>query len=111
MSTYRFLQDAYVNGYYYLAGSSAATADVSPTSTVPNTLPIGWKPNGNVDPLDANAVTAFYALGPQPLGLVRGSFQLVAAPTTYWKATPITGSDAMSYSLTGLGDALTPICM
>jgi hypothetical protein len=110
MSTYRFLEDAYVNGYYYLAGSSAATADVAATSTIPNTLPIGWKPNPNVDPLDANAVAAFYAMGPQLLGLVRGSFQLVAPPVTYWKGTPIAGSDAMSYQLQGLGINLAPIC-
>jgi hypothetical protein len=76
MSAYRFLQDAYIGDRYYEAGTIYSTADVG------GTLPIGWEPNGNVEPLDGDAVTAFYNAGPSP---------------PQWK-------------LTGLGASKAPIC-
>jgi hypothetical protein len=100
MAAYRFLQDASVGQFYYPAGTIASTADVG------GTLPVGWPPNGAVDPLDATAVTAFYALGPQPLGLVRPQWvgQPVTPPITRWVATIL--PHATSYSLSGLGAGL-----
>jgi hypothetical protein len=60
-----------------------------------------------VDPLDTPAVNAFYAQGPQLLGLVRGTFGFVGAPATYWNPTVVAGS--LKWSLTGLGVGLVPI--
>jgi hypothetical protein len=99
MSQYRFLQDASVGQLYYEAGTIASTADVG------GTLPSGWKPNGDVDPLDTAAVNAFWAMGPQPLGLVRAQFstQAVNPPVTAWIATP---GPVTSWRLTGLGAGL-----
>ena len=80
MSTYRFLQDHYVNGVTYLAGTTAATFDAG------GTLPTGWLPSGAVDPLDAPAVNAFYAVGPQVCGSIKTQWSglSVAAPVTRW---------------------------
>ena len=105
MSRYRFQQDAYIGGLYFTAGSVAATADVG------GLLPTGWVPGPYVDPLDTAAVNAFYAAGPKPLIFQFGtlSFQ-VSPPKTYWQSAAIPGSGAMSYSLTGLGIGLPPIC-
>jgi hypothetical protein len=100
MSSYRFLQDAYVAGRYYHAGDTASTADVG------GSLPANWKPNPNVDPLDAAAVTAFFNVGPQPLGLVRSQFQFVSPPVTRWVETPV--ASGCQWSLTGLGAGLGP---
>ena len=107
MSLYRFLEDASVGQNYYQAGTQASTQDVG------GTLPTGWIPNGNIDPLDAGALAAFYAKGPQPLGLVRPQFSTISVvpPTTYWKATVIAGSAVLQWSLTGLGVGLPPISM
>jgi hypothetical protein len=105
VSTYRFLQSAYVNNQYFQAGSTASTADVG------GLLPTGWVPGPYVDPLDVAATNAFYAAGPKPLVFQFGtlSFQ-VSPPKTSWIAAVIPGSPAMSYSLTGLGIGLSPIC-
>ena len=86
MASYRFLQDAYVNGFYITAGDVASTADVG------GTLPINFLPPAACDPLDASAVAAFFAAGVQLLTLVR------TAPATYW--APVANDQ---YSLTGLG--------
>jgi hypothetical protein len=64
VSTYRFLQDRSIGGIYYLAGTTAATADVG------GTLPTGWVPSGQVDPLDPQAVEDFFNAGedrPEPV--------------------------------------------
>jgi hypothetical protein len=106
MSAYRFFQSAYVANQYFPAGTVAATADVG------GLFPTGWVPGPYVDPLDTAAVNALYAAGPQLLLTFQFgtlSFQ-VRPPATYWKATAIPGSPAMSYSLTGLGIGLSPIC-
>jgi hypothetical protein len=102
MSQYRFLQDASVGQFYYPAGTIALTADVG------GTLPTNWLPNGDVEPLDTAAVTAFYNRGPQSLGLVRAQFttQAVNVPVTYWLATP---GAVTKWQLQGLGASLAPI--
>jgi hypothetical protein len=105
MSSYRFFQDHSIGGNYYPAGTTASTSDVG------GTLPVGFVPTPACDPLDASALAAFYAVGPQLLLTFQFgtlSFQ-VRPPATYWKATPI-GSGAASYQLTGLGASLSPIC-
>jgi hypothetical protein len=106
VSTYRFFQDAYVANQYFPAGSTAATSDVG------GLLPAGWVPGPYVDPLDTAAVNAFYAAGVQQLLTSQfGTLSFQVRPiATYWKATAIPGSPAMSYQLTGLGQALSPIC-
>jgi hypothetical protein len=103
MATYRMLQDHYVANQLLLTGTIQSTADVG------GVLPTNWKPSANVEPLDAAAVSAFYALGPQPLGLVRQQYDelLMSPPVTFWKATNVGG--LKSYSLTGLGAGLAPI--
>ena len=68
MAQYRFLEDAFVGQIFYQAGTTASTADVG------GTLPTGWIPNNNVDPLDSPATVAFYNAGPQQCGLVRDQF-------------------------------------
>lgn len=96
MSTYRFLHDHYVNGFTYLAGTTGATADAG------GTLPIGWVPSGSVDPIDTNAVNAFWQAGVQMPGLIRAQWSglPVAAPVTRW--VPIAQPNpTMLYQLTG----------
>jgi hypothetical protein len=100
MSQYRFLQDHYVNGVYYQAGTIASTFDVG------GSLPTGWQPSGAVDPLDEAAVTAFYAMGPQ----IRASVGIaIARPVTYWTPNPnptLPGNAGREFVLTGLGAGL-----
>jgi hypothetical protein len=102
---FRFLSDHWIANRYYFAGETASTADVG------GTLPTGWVPSNNVEPLDTPAVAAFYAQGPQQLGLVRGHWTglPVAQPTTFWQSTPIPG--ARRWQLTGLGVGQPAICM
>ena len=88
MALYRMLQAHDIGGVYYEAGSIAS-------------LPADWTPTPNVEPLDTDALTAFYAAGPTQRG---GGGQ------TYWLASPVPGnSSCMSYQLTGLGAGLPPI--
>jgi hypothetical protein len=104
MARYRWLQDGVgPSGQYFNAGDIASTADVG------GTLPANWVPPPAVDPLDTAAVNAFYAAGPQLLGLVRQqwSTQPVSPPTTYWRQLPGT----RMWQLTGLGAGLAPIGM
>jgi hypothetical protein len=100
MSSYRFLEDHSIGSFYYPAGTTAATADVG------GTLPAGWTPTPNVDPLDAPAVAAFFAQGPVKCGpvIAQWSYQSVGPPVTYW-AKQSNGE----YALTGLGSALSPL--
>jgi hypothetical protein len=101
MSTYRFLQDHYVNGVAYLAGTTAATYDVG------GTLPVGWVPTGQVDPLDTAAVNAFWAAGPQLTGSIRTQWSnlAVAPPLTRWVDRVIPNL-YREYVLNGLGTGL-----
>jgi hypothetical protein len=100
VSQYRFLSDHSIGGQYYQAGTTAFTADV-----VGGTLPIGWVPSGNSEPLDGAALTAFYAAGPQDVGAVitRWVGISVNAPVTRW----VSAAGGL-FALTGLGAALPP---
>jgi hypothetical protein len=96
MSVYRMLQAHCIAGVYFDAGSIASTADVG------GTLPTNWVPTPNVEPLDTAAVNAFYAAGPTGRG---------GGGSTYWLASSVPGNPlVMSYSLTGLGTGLPPVC-
>jgi hypothetical protein len=101
MSTYRFLQDHYVNGVTYQAGTTASTFDAG------GTLPTGWVPTGQVDPLDNAAVTAFYSAGPQLNGAIKTQWSglSVAAPVTRW-TDRVLPNLYREYVLTGLGVGL-----
>ncbi len=106
MSTYRMLEDHWVNNQYLVAGTVQTTADVG------GLLPANWIPTPNVDPLDTPAVNAFYAVGPvRPV-------TPIATPVTYWTllatqsdfdpadfspADFFTFSQSNSWVLTGLG--------
>jgi hypothetical protein len=105
VSQYRMLSDHSIRGQYYQAGDIASTADVG------GTLPTGWVPSNNVDPLDTPAVTAFWTAGFQPLGPVLNhwSFVTVAPPITAWIAVAGTASPTRRYSLSGLGVNLPPV--
>jgi hypothetical protein len=105
MSSYRFLQDHSVGGAYYQAGTIASTADVG------GTLPVNFQPTGACEPLDAPAVAAFYAMGPQLRALIRQQWVglPVAKPFTYWIPNPNPtqpGNTGREYVLTGLGAGL-----
>jgi len=67
MSTYRLLADHYINNQLLPAGTTQTTADIPG-----GLLPANWQPSNAVEPLDTPAVNAFYAAGPQLLGLLRG---------------------------------------
>jgi hypothetical protein len=100
MSSYRFLQDAYIGGLYFPAGSTAATADAG------GLLPTAWIPGPFVDPLDTPAVNAFYAAGPQRAAKQWGGTNGAPGPkpATYWLASPQGANPSvMLWSLTGLG--------
>ena len=55
------------------------------------TLPVNFQPTGACEPLDAPAVAAFYAMGPQLRALIRQQWAGIpvgARPVTYWVANP-----------------------
>jgi hypothetical protein len=104
MAVYRFLQDHSIGGLYYSVGTTASTVDVG------GTLPAGWTPTPNVDPLDVAATNALYSAGPlRPVLFQPGRSFQTGPPKTSWVATPIPGTGVMSYSLTGLGVGMSPI--
>jgi hypothetical protein len=82
---FRFLAPHYIGSTYFEANDVAD-------------LPADWKPSGECEPLDQEAVDAFYAMGPQPLGLIRSSFRHVPFPVTYWAKRK-----GGAYELVGLG--------
>ena len=101
MSTYRFLADHYTEAGFVQAGSVASTADVG------GILPTGWQPTGAVDPLDAPAVAAFYAMGPQvgwPIRQQWAGIGVSPAVTRWISSNP----DSREFVLTGLGAGLAP---
>jgi hypothetical protein len=89
---YRCLQDCFVNGAYVLAGDVVTLTGV---------------PGPYLDPLTPDAVSAFYAAGPQATVLARTQWatQPVGPPTTYWRQIP----GGNFWALTGLGAGLAPI--
>ena len=106
MSQYRFLTDHSIGGFYYQAGTTAFTTDV-----IGGSLPLNWVPSGGVDPLDAPALAAFFAAGPQgPLVASRTQFTgiNVVPPITAWRPVAGTQSPNRLYRLTGLGANLPP---
>ena len=121
MSTYRFLSDHYIGGVYFQAGTTATTADV-PGGTIPAPTPSGlpyppypppsaeWIPSGNVEPMDAAAVAAFYAAGPQMPGKVQQQWTGIGVPPpkTRWVAVGGQGQPGL-YQLSGLGAGLAPL--
>jgi len=102
MAQYRALQDLYLNGAYVSAGDII-------------TLPNNFVPSAALDPLDASALSAFYAAGPQATPLVRQQWSTVAVTpaVTYWRATSLPAvpgaSGATSWQLTRLGANLPAI--
>lgn len=77
-ATYYMLEDHYINENYLPAGTIQRTLDAG------GVLPVGWVPNPNVDPVDANAVNAYRAAGYQPRGLSRTQFTpLPVTPPNY----------------------------
>ena len=93
MARYRWISDGHVNNTYYHAGDIFTAAD-------------DWIPPAAVDPLDAAAVSAFYAAGPQIRPLVRQQWttRAVNPPVTYWQR-----ASGNFWELTGLGAGLAPI--
>jgi hypothetical protein len=108
MATYRFLQDASVGPYLYLAGTEASTSDVG------GTLPANFVPGAFCDPIDSAAVTAFLNAGPQNPVLARQQWSGigVSPPSYFWKATPVGDGSFWSWQLTGPGNSAigSPIC-
>jgi hypothetical protein len=86
MARYRWLQDGFSpGGYYFQAGDIASTVDVG------GILPTNFVPSAALDPLDASAVAAMYAAGPQIMPiLVRQQWSGVPVlpPVTYWRQIP-----------------------
>jgi hypothetical protein len=80
-ATYYLLEDLYINEHYLPAGTIQTTQDLG------GVLPIGWVPNPNVDPVDANAVAAYTAVGYQSRGLSRQQFTVlpVLPPNYVWQ--------------------------
>ena len=99
MSSYRFLQDHYVNGVTYPAGTVASTFDVG------GTLPTGWPPTGQVDPQDTAAIAAFFAAGFSCSDWFEAqwSTQAVLPPIVRWA---VVNPNTFTYRLTGAGAAL-----
>jgi hypothetical protein len=76
-----------------------ATADEGGDNAI---LPIGYVPDGGMDPLNPAAVEDFWNAGPQatPPILPRWVGQAVQLPVAYW--VPVAGLP-FTYALTGLG--------
>jgi hypothetical protein len=100
MAAYRLLEDHYIGGRLLPAGS--VVSDVGAGAQ----LPSGWVPTPNCEPLDASALTAFYAAGPILPGPIRQQFttQPVPRPATHWAKQP-----NGQYALTGLGSGLAAV--
>lgn len=83
---YRLLKDHWIGGVYYSAGDLYTVSD--------------WIPTADVDPLNTEAVVAFYNQGPALPGVMNSqwSSRRVPAPVTYWYTVA-----PNSYALAGLG--------
>lgn len=106
-ASYRLLQDHYLSNQLVPSGTVVTEGGL---------IPNGWVPTGNVEPLNSDAVNAFYAAGPQLMGLIQSPYgQAVGPPITYWKKVGGFGSGFAPgflgqtlYQLTGLGILLSP---
>jgi hypothetical protein len=102
LAQYRLLADCVVGHAHILAGTTVS-------------MPDDWVPHGNCEPLDAAALNAFYAAGPQTAGLIRQTWSgiPVGPPATYWRATSLPAvpgaSGLTSWQLVGLGSNLPAI--
>ena len=97
VAQYYLLEPHYINNIYYEVGTIVSEG---------SQIPIGWIPTPNVDPLNAPATNAFYALGPRVLGPIRTQYVNfpVHSPVTYWVQVSPT-----QWALTGLGASLAPV--
>jgi hypothetical protein len=105
---YRLLCPHYLNGIMLVADDI-----VTEGTDVPN----GWVPTLAVDPLNSDAVSAYYAAGPRDGGIFEddpgpgrwGSWRNgrlpPAPPTTFWQRVRGTNT----YKLTGLGIGRLPV--
>jgi hypothetical protein len=92
MGKWRLLSDHYMQNGMIAAGEVVE-------------MPADWRPSNAVEPLDAEAVDAFYAAGPQVVPLVSERWNVVTQPTTYWRQLP----GGRQWALTGLGALLPPV--
>jgi hypothetical protein len=115
VATYLALCDFSAPPFYIEAGQTC-------TDTGPNkNLPTGWTPNPScVDPLDNDALNAFYAVGPiMGAGGIVGPGSLTPSwpggsrfnvakpkPHTYWVPVP---NQPGFFKLTGMGASLQPV--
>jgi hypothetical protein len=83
---FRFLQDHWVDG-----------SRVVPAGTIED-LPLSFQPSGAMEPLDQDALSAFYRAGPMHCRI----HVTQNVPATYWRLDPAT----RTYQLTGLGAGL-----
>jgi hypothetical protein len=104
---FRALIPFYLNGRYFEASDiiDAANGDIPP----------GWTPTiGGVDPLDADAIAAYWAVGPGTTGGLDAEFRVVLPynrysytvqnPAVRWVRTGVAGQ----FILTGAGASLGP---
>lgn len=106
-ATYLFLEDHLVGNNYIYAGDVASEGGL---------LPNGWIPTPNVDPLNTDAVNAFYRQGPRIGGPIRTQWttRFVPPPATFWTFVkpfspgfgPGFGAN-LTWALTGLGSNQT----
>ena len=111
MATYRALVDLYLpSGAYVQAGSTITDAGLSPDVSA------AWPPPIAVDPLDGDAISKFWAVGPrgqadaEPSRLLgpwwtggRWTGVPISPPLVYWKP-----HSEGRWVLTGAGAALGP---
>jgi hypothetical protein len=94
--------------HYLRSGWADAGTIVTEGFEIPN----GWIPTLAVDPLNTDAVNAFYAAGPRDGGIYEdtnlwpGGFPIIK-PVTSWYIAVI--SFAQYWALTGLGANLAPL--
>ena len=96
MSRYRMLAAHVVggtNGGRFIPAGAVVTTGAE--------LPVGWSPTGDAEPLDAPAVTDFYAASPQ---LPRAGGNAMAGVVTCWQSV-----GGGFWKLTGLGSALAAV--
>jgi hypothetical protein len=81
---------------YMLRASHYLASGYQPTGTIINEgvdVPMGWIPSFAVDPLNTDAVNAYYANGPkdggqyEALSLYQGGGIAPIKPVTYWQLT------------------------
>jgi hypothetical protein len=106
MPTYRALGDIDLGIKFPYVQAGSILTDQGPNANIPK----NWVPPFCVEPLDAAALTAFYANGPGPSGPILNHWAglNVPLPITFWKF--VSGSNPNRlYGLTGLGAALPPV--